>query len=91
MPRLRTRPMKAEVKHSAPKACMRCGGIVRIKYVNGKNHCLVEVDPIHKTTEKNPNPIYQIHQCTEADGESTIINEELDNQDIRIGENTDNV
>ena len=79
--------MKDEVKHSALKACMRCGGIVRIKYVNGKTHCLVEADPIHEATEKHPNPIYPIHNCPEANGESTIITGQFDDPNIRIEEN----
>ena len=58
--------MNVEVKHSGPKACMRCGDIIRIKYVNGETHCLVEADPIHEPTEKNPNPIYPIHKCEET-------------------------
>ena len=44
---------------------MNCGGIIRIKYLNGEYRTLVEVDPIHKPTKKSPNPIYELHKCEE--------------------------
>lgn len=60
--------MDAEVKHSGMKACMRCGALIRIKYVNGEFNCLVEPDPIDDIPV---NPIYPLHHCEETEESDT--------------------
>ena len=56
--------MDVEVKHSGLKACMRCGSLIRIAYVDGEFHYHVEADPI----DDNPvNPVYLLHHCEGLD------------------------
>ena len=57
--------MRAEVRHSGPKVCMRCGEVIRILYVDGESRGLVDLDPIPGTEKKNP--IHRTHKCIDPD------------------------